>query len=586
MASDDRTIVREIAHRIFGGMQRYFAEFSDITKRSRVCYLDRDWAGLQADAAERLDLHGQIVRCVVADVRDKLGDRVAEKLLWPSIKVAYIEMIVDAATRRQAESFFNSVSRRIFSTVGVNPDIEFVESCCGEPSMEEDPDLLRSFAFGDDSVGTDRDWALVLRRMMEFYCGDARFADLERDLELADAELNRRLTLRWGRYSIDSVEMADAMFFRGRRAYLVGRIASSVEVLPFVIVLVHREQGVSIDAVLVDENEASIIFSFTRSYLHVDVAHPDALIAFLKSIMPLKPLAELYTAIGFNKHGKTELYRDVLNHLSQSSEKFVYARGDTGLVMIVFTLPSYDVVFKVIRDKPLPPKTMTRRDVRTKYQLVFKHDRAGRLVDAQEFEHLEFALDRFSDALLEELRTSASESISISGGYVDLKHVYTERRITPLNLYLREEPIDRALAAVTDYGQAIKDLAFSNIFPGDLLLKNFGVTRHGRVIFYDYDELCLLTSCHFRKMPVARDYDEEMSAEPWFYVADNDIFPEEFPSFLCLRGVIGEHFDKVHGDLFTPGYWREIQQRHLAEEIIEICPYPFHRRLHPELAGL
>lgn len=575
---NDTAIVNQIAHRIFDGMRQYFEEFAVITRRARVRFVSGDWSGLQADGVERLDLYGHVVQGVVSGVCEKLGERVDDKSIWPPIKIAYSELIDDLSTCRQAESFFNSISRRIFSTVGVNPDIEFVDSCFDEPSLQDDPALLRSFALTHDP-------AAMLRQVVGHFFGDVQFADLDCDLSLAGKELQDRLGDKWPGWTSGAVEIVDSPFFRGRRAYIVGRITVGEKVSPLVIVLVHRKQGVYFDAVLIDENEASIIFSFTRSYLHVDVAHPDALVAFLKVIMPLKPMAELYTAIGFNKHGKTELYRDVLDHLGESSEQFVHAPGDTGLVMIVFTLPSYDVVFKVIRDKPLPPKTMTRRDVREKYQLVFKHDRAGRLVDAQEFEHLEFAIERFSDDLLEELKTSASESISISSGFVDLKHVYTERRITPLNLYLREEPMDRVLAAVTDYGQAIKDLAFSNIFPGDLLLKNFGVTRHGRVIFYDYDELCLLTTCRFRKMPVARDMDEEMSAEPWFYVAENDIFPEEFPSFLCLRGEIGAHFDGVHGDLFTPEYWRQIQQRHLAEEIIEICPYGFERRLHPELVG-
>src|SRR6185503_2509662 len=112
--------------------------------------------------------------------------------------------------------------------------------------------------------------------------------------------------------------------------------------------------------------------------------------------------------------------------------------------------------------------------------------------------------------------------------------LYTERRMTPLNLYLREVDSRHAQDAIVDYGEAIKDLARTNIFPGDMLLKNFGVTRHRRVIFYDYDELCLLTTCHFRDLPAARDDLEETGAEPWYYVGPHDIFPEEFLTFLGL----------------------------------------------------
>ena len=349
--------------------------------------------------------------------------------------------------------------------------------------------------------------------------------------------------------------------------------------MPLVVALRNGDKGVVVDAVLLTEDEVSIVFSFTRSYFHVDVEQPHDVIRFLKSIMPLKRVAELYIALGYNKHGKTELYRDLLRHFNQSDDKFVIAPGDRGMVMIVFTLPSYDVVFKVIRDKFLPPKTTTRQDVMDRYQLVFKHDRAGRLVDAQEFEHLAFAADRFSDELLVELMEAAPDSVTIQDGTVDVKHLYTERRITPLNLYLHDaEPVAGA-EAVLDYGEAIKDLAATNIFPGDLLLKNFGVTRYGRVIFYDYDELCLLTDCNFRDMPRARDDEEEMQAEPWFYVGPNDIFPEEFIRFLGFQGHARTTFLDAHGDLLTADYWRRVRERHLDGEIIDIFPYRQSKRL-------
>src|SRR5947199_2680404 len=294
----------------------------------------------------------------------------------------------------------------------------------------------------------------------------------------------------------------------------------------------------------------SIIFSFARSYFHLETGKSRALVSFLKSIMPLKHIAELYISLGYNKHGKTELYRDLRRHLGRSTDKFDIARGDRGMVMSVFTLPSYDVVFKVIKDTFDSPKTTTRRDVMERYQLVFRHDRGGRLVDAQEFEHLRFDKDRFSPELLAELLHVAANTVSVDGDSVVIDHLYTERRLTPLNLYFREVDGELAHEAVIDYGQAIKDLAATNIFPGDILLKNFGVTRHGRVVFYDYDELCLLTDCTFRDLPQARDLDEEFEAEPWFYVGPHDVFPEEFLNFMGLEGERREVFLQAHGDLF------------------------------------
>ena len=205
-----------------------------------------------------------------------------------------------------------------------------------------------------------------------------------------------------------------------------------------------------------------------------------------------------------------------------------------------------------------------------RYDLVFRHDRVGRLVDAQQFEYLRFERERFTEKLLE----YAPNVVSVEDGCVVLKHLYTERRLTPLNLYIKEAPKSAAANAVIDYGQAIKDLAAANVFPGDVLLKNFGVTRHGRVVFYDYDELCLVTDCKFRTMPQACDFDDELAAEPWFYVGPMDIFPVEFRTFLGLTEPLRSIFIQSHGDLFGVEFWRELQARHTAGEVVGTYPYP------------
>ena len=376
--------------------------------------------------------------------------------------------------------------------------------------------------------------------------------------------------------------MIPAVFYRNQGAYLVGRIRNGDQVMPLTLALHHQAGGIVVDAVLLSADEVSIIFSFTRSYFHVEVHRPRDLVMFLKSFMPRKPIAELYIAIGYNKHGKTELYRDLMRHIDRSTDTLEIAPGDRGMVMCVFTLPSFDVVFKVIRDRFAYPKTSSRRDVMERYQLVFKHDRAGRLADVQEFEHLAFARDRFSADLLRELAGEAAETVTIGSRIVEIKHVYVERRMTPLNLYIREAQLSDASKAIVDYGQSVRDLAATNIFPGDMLLKNFGVTRHGRVVFYDYDELCLVTDCHFRDLPAAADESDEFGAEPWFYVGQSDIFPEEFINFMGLGGELLDTFLKAHRDLLTARYWQGIQARHRAGELFDIIPYPRLRRLNSQ----
>ena len=294
-----------------------------------------------------------------------------------------------------------------------------------------------------------------------------------------------------------------------------------------------------------------------------------------------KRLADLYNAIGYNRHAKTEFYRDFVHHLQNSADCFVEAEGARGMVMIVFTLPSYDVVFKLIRDRFDQPKESDRSDVVRRYKLVFEHDRAGRLIEAHEFEHLRIRRDRFENLLLEKLLRNAAATVRVEGKHVIIAHTYVERRVRPLNLLFAEADETAAIAAACDYGQAIKDLAASNIFPGDLLTKNFGLTRRGRVVFYDYDELCFLTDCHFRELPQSRSYEEEMSAEPWFSVRDNDIFPEEFPRFLAFPKGARDKLMKHHGDLFRPQFWRDTQRRLRAGKLPHIFPYKSERRLRP-----
>jgi isocitrate dehydrogenase kinase/phosphatase len=328
---------------------------------------------------------------------------------------------------------------------------------------------------------------------------------------------------------------------------------------------------------MLDESLVSILFSFTRSYFHADIAHVGEVVVFLKSILPRKPVSELYTVLGRAKQGKTERYRELFRHLQQSSDQFMLAPGEKGLVMACFTLPSFDVVFKLVRDKFPPSKNTTRQEILAKYELVFKHDRGGRLIDAQEFKRLKFPKSRFAPELLDELMRETANSVHVEGEELLFDHMYIERRMTPLNLYLRTASLPDAERAVLDYGQCVRDLAVTNIFAGDLLLKNFGVTRHGRVIFYDYDELCAVTDCRFREVPQANNDEDEMRSESWFYVADNDVFPETFIQFLGFEQHLKEVFLHAHQEIFTAEWWREIQERLREGEVLEVLPYHRHR---------
>ena len=564
-------VARQSAALIHDAYVAYNEGFREITRRASARFAARDWHGLRADALERLELYRKILDPAVEGLTALLGPRLSDKSVWTSMKEAFAAAARDRVDIELAETFFNSASRRIFHTVGVDPRVEFVSSEVPTLSLE-DARLLADVFSGASGTAT------ALWRILEAHPFAVRWKDVSRDARLAAERLNAHLEAVWGAPGFETAEVLRPVFFRNKGAYIVGRIRRGERSLPLLLALLNRDGRVVVDAVLADEDEASIVFSFTRSYFHVDVEDASALVAFLKTIMPRKPVAELYTALGFNKHGKTELYRDLLRHIAVSDDPFVFAPGEAGMVMIVFTLPSYDVVFKVIRDTFAPPKTTGRKDVIEKYRLVFRHGRAGRLVDVQEFEHLEFPLSRFDPVLLEMLRTEAAETVEIAGDKVVLHHLFTERRLTPLNLFLREAGPPAARRAIADLGEAIRDLARVNIFPGDLLLKNFGLTRHGRVVFYDYDEIAFLTDVNFREVPRGDDGDGE-GDEPAFYVGENDVFPEEFMTFLGLRGAAREAFLDLNRDLLGIRFWRATQRQIRAGEILDIFSYPEARRL-------
>jgi isocitrate dehydrogenase kinase/phosphatase len=177
------------------------------------------------------------------------------------------------------------------------------------------------------------------------------------------------------------------------------------------------------------------------------------------------------------------------------------------------------------------------------------------------------------------LDEEAGRTVVVGEDQVVVRHSYFERRVIPLDIYLREADLDLARSAIIDYGAGIKELAASGIFPGDLLLKNFGVTRHGRVVFYDYDELTTIDRCVFRHLPDTDNPEDEMAAEPWFAVGADDVFPEEFVRFLGVEGELRDAFLQHHSDLFTADWWQQVQKRVAAGEMIDVFPYQPQQRL-------
>ena len=541
----------ELATGLRQRFEDYNAEFTRITRKAARRFIERDWHAGRADAVKRIELYEQHVSGAIEALRQELGDRTHDRELWVEIKRRFEEQIVNLPDSDFYRTFLNSITRDLFATVGVDEQIEFTATASGRASGSVP---IRVHPVGDS-----------LQRAVCELLTDLPFAGLISDVEAFSRQICRELTPHFDSRRQSAapqlVEVIDAPFYRGPTATMVGRMIGDGSITPFVIVFLHAADGLKVESVLLSRSDISSLFGFTRSYFHVDLPVVSAAVSLLRTFMPGKPVDELYTILGRAKQGKTERYYALRRHLAQSFDVFVHAPGQRGLVMIVFTLPSHDLVFKVIRDRFGPPKNTTRTEVMEKYKWVFEHDRVGRLVDAQEYRQLRLPKARFMPALLQELLTESGSVCRLDGDDLIVGHCYIERRLRPLDLFLRDEDSVAAERALLDYGDALRELARIDVFPGDLLLKNFGVTSQGKVVFYDYDEVTSLRECNFRELPTASSEEEEMSAEPWFFVGSNDIFPEQWLPFLGVPPELLETFKARHGELLAPGWWRGIQSQ-------------------------
>lgn len=557
------------AQAILEGFGAYFTEFQAITRAVRSRFENADWMGIRHTSNQRIDLYKASIREVHQDLERLAGQRLHELDFWREARRIYAELTAGVSNFELAETFFNSVYCAVFKHHKIRDQYVFVFSPHGDmPPMDAVNKVYRSYRL-------DRPLGDLLAQLLRDYAFSIPYEDIDRDVDNLRVAILKNLTPYFDLNEDDTqFQILEHHFFRNKAAYIVGRIVAGGRSMPIVLPILHNESGaVYVDTILFGSDMVSVLFSFTRSYFLVDAAVPAQCVLFLQQLMPAKPISEIYSAMGHNKHGKTYYHRCAYRHMQRTDDQFNIAPGIKGMVMTVFTLPSYDFVFKVIKDRFTPPKDMTREQVKAKYTLVKRWDRAGRMADTQEFTNLAFARERFSDELMDELHKVAPSVVEEHGKALVIKHVYVERRMTPLNLYLRNATDEQVESVMDDYGNAIKQLAAANIFPGDMLLKNFGVTRHGRVVFYDYDEIVPLTECNFRTIPKPRTEAEEMSSKPWYTVGPNDIFPEEFSLFFSGNQRAREVFDTRHSDIYHASFWQSLQKKIHAGYLEEFFPY-------------
>ena len=611
----DSSLAYDIAKAMMDGFNRHYRLFRSESSRAKHRYEVADWHGQQRAQRERIEFYDlRVKECSTRLEREfKADDQPMD--IWQQVKLHYIGLLVNHYQPELAETFFNSVTTKILHRTHFHNDFIFVRPAVSTEYIENgEPEARPTYRA---YYPTRDNMAAVIVQMVQDFDLRVEFEDLVRDAGFVVQAMGDKLQNSTVRANFQ-IQVLTSLFFRNKGAYVVGKLINGFNEFPFALPILHRganDESTSgkaparlvIDAVLFGEDDLLILFSFARAYFMVDMEIPSAYVQFLRSMMPRKPRNEIYNALGLAKQGKTLFYRDFLHHLRHSSDKFRIAPGIKGMVMLVFDLPSFPYVFKVIKDFYPPQKDTTREKIKGKYLLVKQHDRVGRMADTLEYSGVAFPRERFEDELIDEIKAFAPSQLEVSDRDADgrveviIKHVYIERRMIPLNIYLQEafdaggatvavgdeaadvagpaararEQIERG---VIEYGNAIKDLVAANIFPGDMLWKNFGITRHGKVVFYDYDEIEYITDCNFRQVPVARNEEDEMSGEVWYNVGPKDVFPETFGPFLLGNPAVRCVFMKHHADLLDAAFWQGHKERILEGHVFDVFPYEREKR--------
>ncbi len=572
-----------LAQAMLEGFDRHYRLFREASAAAKQRFERADWPGQQRAQRERIEYYDTRVAEAAERLQREFIASALSMEVWQQVKLHYIGLLTNHHQPELAETFFNSVTTKILHRSYFNNEFIFVRPAVSTEYIENDePAATPTYRAYYPTPATLRE---TWMRIVDNFRLEVPFEDLARDAQcVADA-----VTAELGDFRMRAnfqVQVLSSLFFRNKGAYVVGKVINGFQETPFALPILHNERGrLEIDTALFGEDDLLLLFSFARAYFMVTMEVPSAYVLFLRSMMPRKPGSELYAALGLQKQGKNIFYRDFLHHLRHSTDRFRIAPGIKGMVMLVFDLPSFPFVFKVIKDFFPPQKETTRELIKAKYLIVKQHDRVGRMADTLEYSNVAFPISRFEPELVAELKTFCASLLEQDGEMLVIRHVYIERRMIPLNIFLHDAPRDEMERAVVEYGNAIKDLVAANIFPGDMLWKNFGITRHGKVVFYDYDEIEYLTDCNFRKVPEARNEEDEMSGEVWYRVGPKDVFPETFGPFLLGNPSVREVFMKHHADLLDAAFWQGHKERILAGHVHDVFPYDPHKRFRAPQRG-
>lgn len=570
LSLDENPVAQSIAQALIEGFNKHYRIFRETSRRAKDFFESAEWQAQLDAVRERVQFYDDRVEETVARLHRDFDADSLDDTTWQQVKLHYIGLLINHKQPELAETFFNSVCCKILHRTYFSNEYIFTRPAISTEYIDSFPPVYSSYYPRDEGLRR------TVRRIIEDFDWDRPFEDLDRDVDFALRTMHDFLDGDWPEMEVNcQIQVLYSAFYRNKTAYVIGKAINGYQEYPFALAVRHADSGrLYVDTLLLDAWRISLLFSLSRAYFMVDMEVPSGYVGFLRSIMPNKPRQELYTMLGLGKQGKTMFFRDLIAHLRHSNDQFIIAPGIRGMVMLVFTLPSYPYVFKIIKDVFGSSKNMDRATVKRKYLMVKQVDRVGRMADTLEFSYAALPLSRFHPELIAEMRELAPSAYEVDGDSVIIKHLYIERRMTPLNIYLDQATDAQVEHAVREYGNAIRELATANIFPGDMLWKNFGITRYGRVVFYDYDEIEYMTDCKFRRIPPAPYPEMEMSGEPWYSAGPLDVFPEEFATFLLGSPRIRKAFIKYHRDLLDPAFWQTAQERIRNGHVEDFFPYP------------
>lgn len=570
MSRETKETIKAIAQTILDGFENHFKLFSKITAGAQQRFERADWVAVQKASRDRIYYYTQRVDETIDKLQHEFDIQKLSDHNFKELKLRYILLLLNHKQPQLAESYYNTVFCKLFHRSYYSNDNIFVRSSVSTEYLDFDHKVYHNYYPAKHGIRS------TIENILDSFNLSIPFENKQGDIRRIIHYLRKNLPrIRYNANLRFYLKILNSLFYRNKAAYIIGIAVSGHETTPFIIPLLHNDKGnLAVDAVLLDEREHSTIFSFSRAYFMVETEVPSATVSFLQNILPTKTSAEIYSAIGFHKQSKTVFYRDFLYHLKHSEDDMIIAPGIKGMVMMVFTLPSYPYVFKVIKDKfPPQKKGITRETVIEKYQLVKQHDRVGRMADSMEYSSVALPRNRMTEALLDELMATCRNSIEEDGELLIIKHLFIERRMQPLNLYISEATDDELDHVILGYGNAIRQMAAANIFPGDMLYKNFGVTRNNRVVFYDYDEVCYQTECNFRKIPDSPFGEDHIPSGQWYSVGPHDVFPEEFEGFFCSHPRVRAPFLKYHKELLSSEFWKQKQSDIKSGVQEDVFPY-------------